>query len=362
MVKTVYIVPIEPIETRYTAQWYDHIPKDLEAYAKERGYNIRVKTIAGVEVDATTTPGAFLDFGATNIYKSSQLQTIAQMFNKGVINSGDVFLYTDAWNPTIIQLKYMSELLNVPVKIVSIWHAGSYDPQDFLGRLVGDKPWVRHAERSMYAASDVNVFATQFHKKMFMETFGYLDCGNKATRSGFPMQYFGKLLKPYYTPLTERKNNIVFPHRKAPEKQLDIFLDLEKTLPEFNWIVCQDTKLTKEEYHSLMGESKIVFSANLQETLGITTCIEGPILGVVPMAPDRLSYSEIFFEYPEFLYNSEWTESFESYLKHKDQLVAHIKHVMQNYNRYAVTTKEYVTHYLDNFITPAVMYDEILKD
>jgi hypothetical protein len=27
---TIYIVPIEPIDARYTRQWYDNIPKILE--------------------------------------------------------------------------------------------------------------------------------------------------------------------------------------------------------------------------------------------------------------------------------------------------------------------------------------------
>ena len=41
----------------------------------------------------------------------------------------------------------MAELLGVDITIGGLWHAGSYDPQDFLGRLIGDKPWVRHAEQ-----------------------------------------------------------------------------------------------------------------------------------------------------------------------------------------------------------------------
>lgn len=362
--KTVYIVPIEPLETRYTAQWYDHIPKDLKEYAKSKNIDVNVFTVAGLDDVAgnmsQTSPGAFLNFGATNAYKSSQMMKIAALFNMGLIEPNSVFLFTDAWNPTVIQLKYMSKLLQIPIRIVGIWHAGSYDPEDFLGRLVGDEPWVRHAERSMYSCYEINVFATQFHKDMFMETFNYLDCGNKSLRSGFPMNYFPDLLKKYKKPMLERKDNIVFPHRIAPEKQPEIFRDLAKTLPEFNWIVCQDTKLTKEQYHTLLGESKIVFSANLQETLGITTCIEGPLLGCVPLAPKRLSYDEIFFEYPEFLYSSEWTESWESYLKNKDKVVTHIKHVMKNYNRYATLTKEYTELFLPKYIEPNLMYDAIL--
>ena len=28
--KTIYIVPIEPIDSRYTKQWYENIPKIIE--------------------------------------------------------------------------------------------------------------------------------------------------------------------------------------------------------------------------------------------------------------------------------------------------------------------------------------------
>jgi hypothetical protein len=44
----------------------------------------------------------------------------------------------------------------------------AYDPQDFLGRLIGDAPWVRHAEKSRSIwCFDYNYFATDFHVKMF---------------------------------------------------------------------------------------------------------------------------------------------------------------------------------------------------
>jgi hypothetical protein len=87
--------------------------------------------------------------------------------------------------------------------------------------------------------------------------------------------------------------------------------------------------LTKDQYHRLLGESKIVFSANLQETLGIS-CYEGMLVGAVPVVPDRLSYQEMYgglFKYP-----SEWTESFDSYLTHKTKLVNIIREHMENFD------------------------------
>ena len=45
------------------------------------------------------------------------------------------------------------------------------DPQDFLGRLIGDASWVRNAEMSMYDCYDDNFFATRFHIDLFTSTF-----------------------------------------------------------------------------------------------------------------------------------------------------------------------------------------------
>ena len=128
----------------------------------------------------------------------------------------------------------------------------------------------------------------------------------------------------------------MFPHRVAPEKQPEIFKDLAKELPEYEFIICQEHNFTKDEYHSLLERSKMVFSANLQETLGIS-CYEGALSGAIPMVPDRLSYTEMYSE--DFKYPSEWTESWESYLKHKDHLIREIRIWMERYDTIAETGK-----------------------
>jgi hypothetical protein len=327
---TIYIVPIESIDTRYTKQWYDHIPKLLDNH----GQNVVI--IEGDAVPPKPTNGAFLDFGATNIYKSSQLQVIAELFRNKAIEPGSKFLYTDAWNPTVIQLKYMSSLLHIPIEIHGMWHAGSYDPQDFLGRLIGNTPWIRHAEQSMFNCYDYNWFATRYHAGIFAREI--LDVRNIFSRditeaamhwykniqiTGWPMEYLYDTLEPYSK--LQKKKQIVFPHRLAPEKQLNIFKDLANSMPEYEWIVCQEKTLTKDEYHTILGESAIIFSANLQETYGIST-IEGFLCGATPLVPDRLSYSEMWL--PEYRYTSGWTFDYTYYLQRKDMLINWIKTLM----------------------------------
>ena len=198
---TTYIVDIEAVDTRYTKQWKEYLPKQLR-----HATNNEVIVISGGETPQATTPGAFLNFGGTNVYKSKQLETIGEMFCNGQVNNGDYFLYTDAWNPTVIQLRYMAELLGVNIRIGGLWHAGSYDPQDFLGRLIGNKPWVRNAERSMFDCYDNNFFASEFHIEMFTQALldtdlrtaqiRYMPSG-KIQRVGWPMEYLATSLEQY---------------------------------------------------------------------------------------------------------------------------------------------------------------------
>ena len=321
----IYIVDIEAVETRYTAEWKKYLPWQIEKHT-----HAEVITISGGETPQATTPGAFLNFGGTNVYKSKQLEQIATMFCEGKVKDGDYFLYTDAWNPTVIQLKYMAELLGVKIKIGGMWHAGSYDPQDFLGRLIGDAPWVRNAERSMFDCYDHNFYATDFHIKLWDKSFknAWLK-DNKVVRTGWPMEYFDAELEAYKGAV--KKNQIVFPHRLAPEKQPEIFYDLKEALPQYDFVVCQERSLKKYEYHNLLAESKLVFSANLQETLGISG-YEGLILDCMVMVPDRLSYTEMFID--TMKYPDVWTRDMQHYQDNKQKIMDRIVDIMENYSKY----------------------------
>jgi hypothetical protein len=330
---TIYLVDIESVETRYTAQWASHVPTLL----KKAGHDVQV--ISGpTDIPNATTPGAFLNFGGTNIYKSAQVEQMGRLFCNGAVHPGDHFIFTDAWHPGIINLKYMSQLLKIPVKIHALWHAGSYDPQDFLGRLIGDAKWVRHAEESFFHAIDHNYFATDFHIDLFANSFSetlddewklsMIEQG-KIVRTGWPMEYMLDTLAPYNG--MKKRDMILFPHRIAPEKQVEIFRDLATHLPQYEFIVCQDQQLTKHEYHTLLGQAKMVFSANLQETLGISW-YEGAVVDAIPLVPDRLSYSEMAFN--TFKYPSNWSDSFAAYESARPALCMKIMQYMNYYEQY----------------------------
>lgn len=322
----VFLIDIESVQTRYTCEWKVHFPALLRA----NGLDV---VVIGDELEHCTTDGAFLNFASTNAYKASQLQQVAKLFELGSVAANDVFLFADAWNPTAISVKYMSELMGIPVNLHGMWHAGSYDKNDFLGRCLKDPSWstsslswARSFEQSLASCYDVNWFATEYHKDLFESVLGKEFC-TKTT--GWPMEYLSDRLT-----LGTKRNLVLFPHRISPEKQPEIFFDLAESLPEYEFVACQSTAISKQEYHTLLKEAKVVFSANLQETLGISW-YEGALAGAIPMVPNRLSYTEMLI--PDLGYPSHWTESFDSYLKNKNLIQNYLCSYMENYQSYVDT-------------------------
>ena len=209
---------------------------------------------------------------------------------------------------------------------------------------------------SMYECYDDNFYATDFHIDLFTDTMmdNYDVDMDKAIKVGWPMEYLKDSLTSYKG--MEKRDLILFPHRVAPEKQVEIFRDLKERLPQYEFVVCQEQELTKNEYHNLLSEAKIVFSANLQETLGISW-YEGALVDAIPMVPDRLSYSEMAL--PEFKYPSAWTEDYDAYLHNRDKVIAQIVNYMENYDDLQVSLEKQRTKLNKEFFSGAALYDAI---
>ena len=335
----IYIVPIEPIDQRYTKQWYDQIPQLLRGRATERGLDdVVVTTVDGKQVTNTTTAGAFLDFSATNIYKATQAEFISRLFQSGKIKPGTKFLVTDAWNFAITPIKYQSDLLGIPVEIHGIWHAGAYDPSDILGMKM-EKPWPYHAERSWFYSCDKNYFATMFHRDMFLRNLDIPEADHhRAVVSGQPhsdvMSHCGEFTS---VPTDARDKTVMWPHRYNSDKQPEIIEDMIAQDPGFDILVTQKMNLSKADYYKQLGRSRAVFSCSLHENLGISM-MEGCIAGAIPIVPDRCSYREMYL--PEFKYPTAWTKDYDSYLANRDKLLAFINQRVQNPVYYAAAMRE----------------------
>lgn len=350
--KTLYIVPIEPIDQRYTKQWYENIPRLIgQRIVDKRSAPWEVVTIDGKQPNMGTTTGAFLDFGVTNIYKASQVDRIASLFSHGLVKPGDKFLVTDAWNFVITAIRYMSDLLDIPVEIHGIWHAGAYDPTDILGMKMR-KPWPYHQERAWYYACDYNWFATDFHKDMFIKNLSLPEATNKAFRSGQPHDPIIAQLTAYQD--LNKTDVVMWPHRYNADKQPEIAEDLKS---DFNMLITQKLNLSKDEYYKTMGSAAAIFSCALHENLGISV-MEATLAGAIPIVPERASYSEMYLDC--FKYPSEWT-TVEGYGRHRKDLVAFIQDRIKNREQYLTDLKEQQDILIDNYLNANIMFDKILE-
>lgn len=314
-----YIVDRKPYSDNYTGEWHKYLPYFFE----ENG--IESEVVSGNDLSLTHKESVTFDLPNESSYNVEQLPKLEQLFKKGKVRDGDKFLFVNAWHLGAVFVKNESTIRNLKVSIYGMWHTGSYDEQTFQGRLP-NKEWLTYSEESLLRCYDINWVATEYHRKLISSSLNTHSCRIEVT--GWPMGYLKSKLRPN-TKARVKRNLIVFPHRKLQEKQLNIFLDLKNSLPEYKWLVCLDSKMSKPEYHAVMAKAKIVFSASLQETLGVSM-YEGLLLDSIPMVPDRLSYSEMYSD--QFKYPSFWTDSWSSYLENKAHLIERIRFLMSSYD------------------------------
>lgn len=311
-----------------------------------------LQVIHGSPTSGTTSAGAFLNFAETNAYKARQVAEFSLLVQQGKVKKGDRALFADAWHPGVIHLRYMSDLLRLNLSIDVMWHAGSYDHWDFLGRAVKNKHWSFNFERSLFEAADKNYFATDFHRFLFISKIRPFS-KKKARTIGWPMEYLPPLLVPLSG--SARKDTILFPHRMSVEKQPVILQALQAHFPQYRFVFAQQTALTKQQYHQELARSLAVFSASRQETLGIGI-FEGLLAGAVPIVPNRLSYKKM---YSGWCYPSSWTLTPQAATKLSRLLISYIQQAIlqRNPQKLAVLARQVGRNYFDG----SKLYASILR-
>jgi hypothetical protein len=348
----IWIFPLEPLDGRYTKQWYDEIPRLLEENLD--GSNSKVFNAIGKQRSQNPTDGGFLDFCDTNYWKSTQLAHFVEEIHAGNVSDDAHILITDFWNPAILQLAYMRDLLGKSWILHGIAHAGAYDPTDILG-LKMRKPWPWEAEKSFYYACDYIYFGTHFHREMFLRNLQIpLEEQYRAVVSGQPHGAILEQMKTITTkPYDERTWDIIWPHRYNEDKQPEIAENLSN---DFSMLITQKQKLTKSAYYEAMANSKVMFSCSLHENLGISL-MEGVLVGTIPFVPDRCSYHEMYL--PEFKYPSVWTENYENFMAYRPQLVDRLNTILANPDAYAEPLRRQRDILVNNYLSADIMVSKL---
>ncbi len=268
-------LPIEPIDRRYSAQWFTW----FESAFKRN--NIPYLTMVGPPVSAPSAD-KFLDPLGTFIWKYSQLQRAIEVIKerRSSITKFVVFAH-DGWMPGLEAFRYIKDLEGINIKVAEWWHAGAYDTTDLL-HLRGCNKWAWGSETSWLLLSDVVFTGTHYHKDKLLAHRAFPD---NIKVVGYPIEV---------PSLRYHKRNIViWPHRLSEDKRPWIFDQLARN-PRFKgveFIKTMDLNLTKSKYYELLASARVAVSTATHENFGIAM-LEAAMLGCYPICPDSLSYRE----------------------------------------------------------------------
>lgn len=347
------VFALEPLEQRYTQQWYQLIPQLLTSRATA---DVAVMQLCGEQSSSSTSAGAFLDFADTNRWKSTQLVQFLNLLQQGQIGNTDRLLFTDAWNPVILQIRYIQQLLGYDWQLHGIWHAGHYDPSDLLGQRLQPE-WSQATEQALFWALDRSYFGTEFHRQMFINQLQIPESAqHRCVRSGQPHDLLVQQLQQMPR-VAERQRQVCWPHRISSDKQPDIADDLAQLL-DAPVLVTQRMQLSKQQYYQQLQCSSVVFSCSLHENLGISI-MEGCLAGCLPLVPDRASYSEMYE--PEFVYPSSWTSSWHNYVLHQHQLVQRIHWMLDHTEQLQPVLQRQVQRLQQHYLSADIMFREFCK-
>jgi len=261
--------------------------RDIEAYLQSTGKEY-VKVMPWRGKVPPPPEGQFLNAPFTSKFKALQLAKISSMYERGAIEDGDTFFFSDIWFPGIESIAYMNYFTGINAKITGIIHAGSFTDTDFVRDM---ERWAKNFEDIIFDIADTVFCASEFIKADIIKK-RMID-PNKLVVTGLPVDHLG--LDPYVG--TEKENIVIFNGRLCDEKQPWLFDELERQILDCDigatCIKTQDLKLDRKGYYELLAKSKVVVSYALQENFGFGIA-EAAYLGCTPIVPNRLVYPELY--------------------------------------------------------------------
>ena len=327
-----FVLPLEPLEERYTGQWYDWLPETFV-----RGFET-VQVIDGVALTDEIKVGAFLDLNSTAHYKAKQLQLVANLFAMGLVKSGDAFWVSDIEFWGIESIRYLSRLQGIRVKLFGFLHAASYTTEDFMAPMADIGQFL---EPAWIASFDRVYVGSEYHRnKLFharLQPLGRAhELIDRVVATGNPWRSAVALSLAKAREFVNRDIDLCFPHRPDREKRLGVFLHAARELQDrlkrelsialttgrSSYRSTNDpeaveeaerlsrvsglkihTDLSRGAFYEVLGRSKVVVSTAIEENFGYAM-VEGMTMGALPLMPDRYSYPELVQTDRRFLYDA----------------------------------------------------------
>ena len=329
-VRKLFYMGLESYEARYTLQLTEWNRRVFD----RRGLD--VVYVPGNTIDNTQTisVGQVLDAHGRSFFGMSQMMNLVQMMRNGEVTNEDVIYFEDMFQPGIESLPYILDQVD-PTQRPRIFVrclAQAIDPDDFVhvwgmakwmgiyekmvnefatGVLATNEEMVAHMRIAGWEAPIYNISGLAFGKEEVLERIGGL-----------------QNIKPF----ADRKMRVGFAARFDQEKQPDFFMDLaewwathgsypvEFAIFQGGPLRSNNSKyidrarnlegrgllkiyenLKKNDYYSLVNDSRVLFNCALQDWVS-NTVSEADTLGCNVLYPAYRSFPETFANDPDRLY------------------------------------------------------------
>lgn len=309
---TAFLIPIEPLQERYSEQWYRRLP---EAFS-DAGYEVVV--IDGEPLEQEVKVGTFLDINSTCHYKATQLQKIAALFHQQKVPDGSVFFFFDVEFWGLEQVRLLAQMNKLDIVITGFLHAASYTKEDAFAIAAS---YQKYTEVGWVSACDEVYVGSEYHRKAVIERrlypLGAHYLAKRIINTGNPV------FPDEYTPFkTKKKKKFVLTNRpdkeKRPMQTLALFRALKYVYPDWEFVVTTGrstyrgtdgraiafakelakekvitlkANLTKEQYHKELSDARFMVTHSIEENYGY--CIAEAIhYGVIPIMRQGLSHNE----------------------------------------------------------------------
>ena len=318
--RKLFYMGLEPYEGRYTLQLQDW----SEAAFKERGIDYVI--VPGETIDNTKSisVGQVLDAHGRSYFGMSQLMNLVQMMRNGECGGEDVVFFEDMFQPGIESLPYI--MCQIPEEqrpqIYLRCLAQAVDPDDFV-HVWGMSKWMSLYEQMCNEIPNVHILATNEEMVAHMRIANWNAPIYNISGLSFGKREVLSRINNQVKPWTERSDRVVFAARFDQEKQPDFFMDVIEMVkainPNIEFAVLSggplrsnnqkyldralqmeaDGKLTilkdlqKNEYYSVVNDSKVMFNCALQDWVS-NTVSEADALGCNVVYPAYRSFPETF--------------------------------------------------------------------
>ena len=319
--RKLFYMGLEPYEGRYTLQLTEWSRRAFERNG------VDWVDVPGTTIDNTKaiSVGQVLDAHGRSYFAMSQMMNLVQMMRNGECSGEDVIFFEDMFQPGMESLPYIMDQISTEQR-PQVWIrclAQAVDPDDFVhvwgmgkwmslyeemcnefvtGVLASNEEMVAHMKIANWKAPIYNVSGLAFDKQEVRERCGeeIAPWDIRANRVVFAARFdqekqpnfFMDMIEEWYgTPGTTEVEFAVLqggPLRSNNQK----YIDRARKMEERGQLKIYEN-LKKEEYYSIVNDSKVLFNCALQDWTS-NTVSEADSLGCNVLFPAYRSFPEIF--------------------------------------------------------------------